>query len=267
MAVISIKNKTKSGSLLNGNTAYATAPVAGYKVWLDAADTATITQSGGAVSQWTDKSANAYAFTQATSAYKPTTAANTQNGKNVLTYGTNDTLLSTAAASTWTFLHSTANTVFIAFKQTTSAIDAFFLTDYSGSSGSVGFAAYQENPSNLVHQVTRGVPGSYVSVVKTGASTLGTAFTYVTVIGDPANATVANRSDVRLKQGSAIKNNVQSGAVDTGVPFQSLRIGGYDTSSNEGMNGTMGEILIYDSILSASDILTNQVYLANKWGV
>jgi hypothetical protein len=253
-------------SAISGNLT-PTSPVAGYKVWLDAADTSTITQSGGAVSQWTDKSANAYTFTQATAANKPSTGVDTQNGKNVLTYGTNDTLLSTAAASTWTFLHSTANTVFIALKQTTSAVDAYFLSDYGGSSGNIGYTAYQENPSNLVHQATRGVPGSYVLVNKTGASTLGTAFTYVTVIGDPANATVANRSDVRLKQGSAIKNNVQSGAVNTSAPFQSLRIGDYDTGGNESMNGTMGEILIYDSILSAGNILLNQKYLAAKWGV
>ena len=52
-------------SAISGNLT-PTSPVAGYKVWLDAADTATITQSGGAVSQWLDKSANAYTFTQAT---------------------------------------------------------------------------------------------------------------------------------------------------------------------------------------------------------
>jgi hypothetical protein len=244
-----------------------TSPVAGYKVWLDASDTATITQSGGAVSQWTDKSANAYTFTQATAAYKPITGSDTQNGKNVLTYATNDTLLSTAVASTWTFLHSSANTIFMAFKQSTAAIDAYALSDYAGSSGNTGAAIYQENSGNLVHLITRGASGTYVVANKTGVNTLGTAFTYVTVIGDPTNATAANRSDLRLKQGSAIKNNTQTGAVNTGSPTQSLRIGDYDTGGNEGLNGTVGEILIYDSILSAGNILLNQKYLANKWGV
>ena len=253
-------------SAISGNLT-PTSPVAGYKVWLDASDTGTITQSGGAVSQWTDKSANAYAFTQATAAYKPVTGSDTQNAKNVLTYGQNDTLLSTAAASTWTFLHSTASTIFMAFKQTTSAADAFFLSDYDGSQSNVGATVFQENPSNLVHQISRGVGGSLVVSNKTGSSTLGTSFTYVTVIGDPTNATAANRSDIRLKQGSAVKNNTQTNAVSTANPAQSLRIGDYDTGGNEGMTGTVGEILIYESILSSGDILLNQQYLANKWGV
>jgi hypothetical protein len=267
MAVISIKNKTKSGSLLVGNTPYATTPVAGYKVWLDASDTATITQSGGAVSQWTDKSANAYTFTQATAANKPSTGVDTQNGKNVLTYGQNDSLLSTAAASTWTFLHTTVSTVFIAFKHTVGASYAYIMSDDGGSSANIGYVILNEPTSNLNVFAERGSSGTYAFVNKTGASTLGTAFTYITAISDPTNATAANRSDVRLKQGSAIKNNVQTSAVNSSSPTTSLRIGDYTTGGNESVQGTMGEILIYESILSAGDILANQQYLANKWGV
>ena len=253
-------------SAISGNLT-PTSPVAGYKVWLDASDTGTITQSGGLVSQWTDKSANAYTFTQSTASYKPSTGVDTQNGKNVLTYGINDTLLSTAAASTWTFLHSTVSTVFMAFKQTAASAAAEFLSDYVGASGNIGFSIYQENPGNFVHLIVRGSSGTYVVVNKTGSSTIGTAFTYVTAVGDPTNATAANRSDVRLKQSSAIKNNVQTGAVNTSSPTASLRIGDYDAGGNESIQGTVGEILIYDSILSAGNILLNQQYLAGKWGV
>ena len=62
MPILGVMASGRSGHLA------PSAPVAGYTVWLDASDTATITQSGGVVSQWTDKSVNAYAFTQATSA-------------------------------------------------------------------------------------------------------------------------------------------------------------------------------------------------------
>jgi len=244
-----------------------TSPVAGYKVWLDAADTATITQSGGAVSQWTDKSGTAYTFTQSNSSYKPSTGVDTQNGKNVLTFVQNDSLLSTAAASTWTFLHSTVSTVFIAFKQTVGGSYGYILSDDQGSSANIGYIILNEPTSNLNVFAERGSPGTYAFVNKTGASTLGTAFTYITAISDPTNATAANRSDIRLKQGSAIKNNVQTSAVNTSSPTTTLRISDYDAGGNEGIQGTLGEILIYDSILSAGNILLNQQYLANKWGV
>lgn len=243
-----------------------TSPVAGYMTWLDAADTATITQSGGLVSQWTDKSANAYTFTQATSSYKPSTGVNTQNGKNVLTYGTNDNLTSTAATSVWKFLNASTSTIFMAFKQTNAALDAFLWSTYLGSTSNTGAAAYHTSTGTLVHLITRGVGGA-PAVSNNSVATLGTAFTYITIIGDPANATAANRSDERIKQGSAIKNNTQTAALNNVNPASPFQVGGYDTGSAEGISGTVGEVIIYDSILSAGNILLNQQYLANKWGV
>lgn len=52
--------------------------------WLDAADTDTITQSGGLVSQIDDKSGNGNHAVQSTTAQQPTTGATTVNGLNVL---------------------------------------------------------------------------------------------------------------------------------------------------------------------------------------
>jgi hypothetical protein len=243
-----------------------TSPVAGYKLWLDAADTATITQSGGAVSQWTDKSANAYTFTQGTASYKPTTGANTQNGKNVLTLGTNDILTSSAASSVWKFLHSASYTCFFALK--------FNVTTYGGhpistsaSTSEVGIDTFQDSPGKFQNVVTRGVGGTYVIANVSGSNSLTTNFTYVTLINDCTNATAANRSDIRIKQGSAIKSNTQTGAVSTANPARTLQLFDYDAGGNEGIDGQFGELLIYESILSSGDILLNQQYLANKWGV
>lgn len=63
----------------------------------DASDAATITQSGGAVSQWNDKSGKNYHALQATGANRPLTGTRTVNGLNVIVAdGSNDTM---AAAS------------------------------------------------------------------------------------------------------------------------------------------------------------------------
>ena len=73
-------------------------PVAGYALWLDASDTSSITSSGGAVSQWNDKSGNGWHVTQLTAGNKPTTGVNTINGLNVITFdGSNDYLACTAS--------------------------------------------------------------------------------------------------------------------------------------------------------------------------
>jgi len=54
-------------------------------LWLDAADASTITESGGAVSQWDDKSGNGRNFTQATSGSRPAYTSAALNGLNTVT--------------------------------------------------------------------------------------------------------------------------------------------------------------------------------------
>ena len=55
-------------------------------LWLDAADSNTITLNGSTVSQWNDKSGNARHVSQAAAARQPTYTANGLNGKPVLTF-------------------------------------------------------------------------------------------------------------------------------------------------------------------------------------
>jgi hypothetical protein len=55
-------------------------------LWLDAADASTITESGGAVSQWNDKSGNGRNARQATAGNRPTYTSAVLNGKNVVSF-------------------------------------------------------------------------------------------------------------------------------------------------------------------------------------
>jgi hypothetical protein len=60
-------------------------------LWLDAADTSTVTTVSGAVSQWNDKSGNGRNATEATN--RPALTSSALNGKNAVTFdGTNDLL-------------------------------------------------------------------------------------------------------------------------------------------------------------------------------
>lgn len=242
-------------------------PVAGYKVWLDAADTATITASGGAVSQWTDKSGSAYTFTQATAGKKPTTGSATQNGKNVLSMDGGDVLISSNAASTWTFMsNNTQYTVFIAAKVNLDDLHTIMTTDEI-QRDFIGFSINYKATFQIGHQVSRGVSGSGVVLNNSGNNTITTAFNYFTVLSDANNATAANRSDIRYLQGGAIKNNTTTNNTNNGTPDYTLEIGMPNGLGAYGLNGNLGEILIYDSTLSAGNILLNQQYLAGKWGV
>ena len=58
--------------------------------WWDASDVSTISDTGGAVDQWNDKSGNDRHFTQTTPADQATTNSTTQNGLNVLDFDGDD---------------------------------------------------------------------------------------------------------------------------------------------------------------------------------
>ena len=55
-------------------------------LWLDAADASTITESGGVVSQWNDKSGNGRNATQVTAGNRPTYTSAALNSKNVVSF-------------------------------------------------------------------------------------------------------------------------------------------------------------------------------------
>ena len=68
--------------------------------WWDASDSATLTQSGSAVSQWDDKSGWGRHFVQATGANQPVTGSNTQNGLTTITFdGSNDGMTANGGAN------------------------------------------------------------------------------------------------------------------------------------------------------------------------
>ena len=63
---------------------------------MDASDASTITHSNGSVSQWADKSGNAFHFTQTTAANQPTTGSVTIGGINAINFDGSDRLLNNA---------------------------------------------------------------------------------------------------------------------------------------------------------------------------
>lgn len=250
-----------------------TPPVSGYKLWLDAADTSKITSSGGLVSQWTDKSTNAYTFTQATSAYQPTTGTRAINGLNALDFdGTSDWLYSTAAISTWKFLHSTQSTIFIVSQPDVSA-DMTLISTEAGSTSRVGMFCYlPASGSKIEAYCDRGVAGAATYGSNTGL-TYNTSKMYTTYKSDPANGTAANRIQISKNGGSFAGGNTLTNTPSTSDSENSLTIGClldlYQGTRYPGswMNGLIAEILIYDSALTSQQIIDTNSYLATKWAI
>lgn len=239
-------------------------PVAGYNLWLDADHAASFTYSSGtSVSQWTDRSANAYAFTQATGTLQPNRNG-TQNGKTTVSFDA-DRLVSTAASSVWKYLHdgSTA-TVFIVCQDTTSSAGALptAMSTQNNSTAEVGWIFYIYDRTSAESFTGRGVGGTGINAVATVTANSWNVFSTKL---DQSNATTADKAKLYVGDGAA-NNSTGAYSPSSSNPLHTLIIGGVDGASYA-WKGYIAEIIGYTSLLSETDRQTNVDYLQAKWGV
>jgi hypothetical protein len=242
-------------------------PVSGYTVLLDANDSSTITTSSGAVTQWVDKSANGYVFSQGTSTQRPTFGTNTINGRNVVTFdGVNDSLISTAASSTWKFMHSTQYTVFTVLKKTggDGTVRGILATNWAGSSAEIGTEISLNSSNQYYVFMSKGASGQYI--IADGGGTLSTSTVIRTDVFDPENATDANRWKLYINNAAALTPNTRGAAITTNNPSFTLRVGSAYTDGGGPFNGHIAEIIIYPSMLSDANRESVRNYLNTKWG-
>jgi len=67
-------------------TGFNAQQIAGLQLWLDASDATTFTFTAGKISQWTDKSSNAFTATQANATYQPVIQTSALNKKNTVNF-------------------------------------------------------------------------------------------------------------------------------------------------------------------------------------
>lgn len=259
---------TLLGIIASSNSAAPASPVAGYTLWLDAADTSTISLNGSGVSQWNDKSVNAFAFTQGTLANMPQSGTQTINGKNVLDFdGSNDFLTCTAAASTFNYLHnSTGYTGFFAGQyQTPTVVNVYYDTDL-GNLSNIGVVLYDDGAGLLGHDVARGVSGAVNATSRgvAGSTVSNGADFYVSLVINNTTATAADRVKIRINGGAESKTNTVTNAASASNATNPLRLG---TDGNVYSNLYYGEIIFYSGQLSDSDVASVNAYLSAKWGI
>jgi len=253
------------------STPFNPSSIANLKLWLDASDTATISLSGNAVTQWNDKSGNGFNVTQSTSAQRPSSGINTINSKNVLTFGGDD-VLQAASGADWTFLHNaTGSTVFaVAIDDNTVDFEYSIFADSVGSSErgcALRIALDGANPRTLSPFVsTGGGSGTLVSLISGGTFTAGTAF-YTSGIWDNSNATLANRSLWRQNGGTQFGANAQDDSPTASNPARALCIGNNTNSGSYAYTGKIAEILLYSGVLTGTDVTNVNSYLSAKWGI
>jgi hypothetical protein len=234
--------------------AFLPSDISGLTLWLDADDAGTITDAGaGAVSQWTDKSTNAYALAQGTAGNRPTTGTRTQNSLNVIDFdGSADHLLLTNAP-----INNSSTGAWTVF--------AVVLAD---SVTGVHSAVDGDGPGTRVGQYlrTNGTAAESIGFVAANAkndgagATLSTATAYLLRSVNDGSSTIEMFVD-----GSGNGTTALSGSQNYSATC-SLFIGQIQGAASR-WDGWIAEVIDYDTALSGGDISDVETYLTSKWGL
>jgi hypothetical protein len=244
-------------------------------LWLDAADSATITQSSGAVSQWNDKSGGATNFTQGTAGARPATGSATLNGRNVLTFDGGDTLLAgDALDNVWT---GAAFHLFCVAKNddVTSFNGAILTKNASGADNQRSFA-YYIRASKLQLTTLYTLDASNFTIVDGSTSISNSAWTIGTAAYTSTGTGTANTtSRVQMTVDGADQTEVVNvfagnlGTIQNGTAQLAVGslAGTAGTLNGVPLTGAIGEIIVTASVLSTLNRQKVEGYLAHKWGL
>ena len=236
-----IRTIPRAGAAVN----FLPTSITGCSLWLDGADATTLTQGGGTVSQWSDKSGNARHITQATTGNQPTYSS---TSKAVIFTGTQYLNIPSALAAI-----TPVYTIFVVERRASANV-MFFIGGYGVGSGNTALIIGY-NGTTVSHHTTASISDCQVTVpTYAGAS----------------EPTRINRYDYT---GSTRDTFINGGSLSTTQSFSqtlptwsSANVGiGFGTTY--GYIGNIYEIIFYNATLTNTQQQTVESYLAQKWGL
>ena len=235
-----------SSSLVELGIIPVTAPtdLTNLRLWLDAADSTTITESGGSVSQWRDKSGNLRHANQGEGAAQPTTGSSI-GGLNAISFTGNSIRMDSASAS---FLSGAYTLYVVAELDSASSTNNYFIGTETAvvdqglhlgwSSPTVyRHAHYADDKDYTLTQTAD--PKIYTSYFNNGGSELKVNNSSIGTSAFPQNP-LATSTALRIGTGRVLSEN---------------------------WDGTIGEMILLTRSASAEDNTNIYNYLSAKWGI
>ena len=252
-------SKQRYTSMLAGNPVASDIPLTDLYFWYDAADSSTVTVSGGKITQWADKSGNNLHATQGTGALQPTYSSSTQNSKNVVTFSGGQYLIANISVTSNVFTH------FLVYRKTSTNSSSTYsraLSLWKAPNGGDfdSTDSYETHLSEVsFNGVTAPLIGGYrnSAAIASIAITANTPYIYHCTLNGSAYA-IQNASNT--SSGTTSATSLNSDRLTVGA-------GGSTGGSDAFMIGWFAESIFYKRVLSAGEITQVRNYLSAKWGI
>ena len=230
--------------------------ISGLKLWLDVANTSSLTFNGSTVSQVNDLSGNGFHATQGTANNQPTYQATGANGKPTLYFDSTDSVTSSATIADYFLTPTSSPTVYImmvAYMQTLANGGNIIFGSDAQAGGRVFFASFFGGTTTFWDTVN--ASGGRLSASPSESDYLSpvilTAFRAGASMG-------VRRNGVSVASKSNASGNYS-------VTTAKLQLGKCDGGGANNMY--LSEFIVYAAALSASDLAKAERGLGKKWGV
>jgi hypothetical protein len=249
--------------------------IAGCKMWLDGADSSSISLNAGNVAEWRDKSGNLTHATQFTAASQPAYNSTGLNGRGVVEFDATEALVWASSTAAFNYMHNATGGSLVMVLQQDTASDPnairYILTNSQTSSSQTGFGIFFDDRASvtrnngLVAGVNRGVGGQATSSgFANNAFPSGNGCAVLSVAFDNANATAASRIIARVNGTAVSTGNAFTNAAATGNASTNLFLGNFGGGGS--LRG-VAEMVFYEGVLSTTSFSRLESYAGAKWGI
>jgi len=248
-----------SSSSSSSSDGFMPSDISNLVLWLDADDSDTITESGGFVSQWDDKSGNENHAAQGTGTDQPTYVSNALDGKYVVRFdGVSDILV---VPDDDTLDGTSGLTILVMLKPTLSGDPDGIIAKRTGFGefGEYAYGMFYWNDSYVYIDIN-GIGDRWDSDPQTFSS--GTVYMMETVFD---GSLIASQRSKLYVDGSLSKTSTET---STSIPNYSstLTLGALNEGYSNFMQADYAEVLVYRKALTNTERQEVEGYLAWKWG-
>jgi hypothetical protein len=250
------------------STGFNPRSISGLALWLDAADSASVTLNSGNVSEWRDKSGNSRHFAQSTAANQPAYVAAGRNGLPVLRSASNQHLRRESGGSVlqenMSFLGLTAHTIFIAWKPDSRKGQYLFWASGGGRRLSIDGPRIGTGPNGSMTVDS----GTFIN------GRLGTDSAITVAAAHTFSFRRDGSSFESWGNGTSLGTATRASAEDLNATmtfglFAGVNADGSitDGAFNVVANGDMYEVLHFSRALSIAERQAIERYIGGKWGI